>query len=95
MASFNGITHVVMEMVCKLVIEDVHNGKENRSEYGMTLQNCREFLKNHNNYKVVFARRQTNGRAHALARASISYASRIVFDVIPNCIATIIINKMP
>jgi hypothetical protein len=90
-----GYQHLVMEMVCKLVIEDVHNGKENRSEYGMTLQNCREFLKNHNNYKVVFARRQAKGSGHALARAAISYASRIIFYVILNCIATIIINEMP
>jgi hypothetical protein len=42
----------------------------------------------------VFTRRQANGSAHALARAALSHASRSTFDVIPSCIATIIINEM-
>jgi hypothetical protein len=32
---------------------------------------------------------------HALAIASLSHVSRNNFDVIPNCIATIIINEIP
>jgi hypothetical protein len=58
------------------------------------VQNCKIFLKNHNNYKVVFTRRKANGSAHTLARAAVSHASRTTFDVIPNYIAPIIINEM-
>ncbi|GAU21178.1 hypothetical protein TSUD_10950 [Trifolium subterraneum] len=43
--AYIGYQHVVMEMNCKLVIEDVCNGKENRSEYSMILQDCRIFLR--------------------------------------------------
>jgi len=43
----------------------------------------------------VFTRRQANGSSHALARKALSHASRNIFDVIPRCIATIIINEMP
>jgi hypothetical protein len=43
----------------------------------------------------VFAGRQVNGISHALARATLSYASSNIFYVIRNYIAIIIINEMP
>jgi hypothetical protein len=41
------------------------------------------------NFIVVFVRRQANGSAHVLARVALSHVSRVTFDVIPPCIATI------
>jgi hypothetical protein len=38
--------------------------------------------------------RQSNDSAHALTRAALSHVSRNIFDVILNCIATIIMNEM-
>jgi hypothetical protein len=43
---------------------------------------------------VVFTRRHANDSAHSLAKAVLFHVSRNIFDIIPNCIATIIINDM-
>ncbi|PNX90229.1 hypothetical protein L195_g046352, partial [Trifolium pratense] len=37
-------------------------------------------LSSYPDFVAVFARRQANGNAHALARATLSHASRITFD---------------
>jgi hypothetical protein len=58
------------------------------------VQNCKTFLKNHNNYKIVFSRCKANESAHILARAALSHASCTTFDVISSCIVHIIINEM-
>ncbi|KAK2415611.1 hypothetical protein QL285_038077 [Trifolium repens] len=92
-ASYN-YQHVIIELDCQQVVNDVYTNKSNCSEYGLIVQNYKTFLKNHNNYKVVFTRRKANESAHTLARAVLSHASRTTFDVIPSCIAPIIINEM-
>jgi ribonuclease HI len=61
--------NAILEMDCKLVIDDINKNKLNLSEYDMILQDCKTFLSHHNNYKVVFTRRQENGSTHALAWA--------------------------
>jgi ribonuclease HI len=86
--------NVMFELDCKTVVEDVHSSKVNYSEYGLLIDDCKSLLSNHTNYLVVFTRRQTNGSAHALARAALSHASRITFHYIPNCIATFIMNEI-
>jgi hypothetical protein len=92
----SGYDHkVVFELDCKMVVDDIHNNYPNHSEYGSIIQDCKNiYLISNNDFVVVFTRRQSNGSAHALALAALSHASRGTFDVIPNCIATIIINEM-
>jgi ribonuclease HI len=90
-----GYNKVIFELDCKIVVDDVNKMSINQSEYGSIIQNCRTLLHHYNNFIVVFARRQANGSAHALARAALSHASRSTFNVIPNCIATIVMNEMP
>jgi len=80
---------VIFESDCKMLVDDVHFNKVNHSEYGLIVKSCRNLLQNFNNHEVVFTRLQANGNAHALARATLSYAPRNVFDVIPRCIVTI------
>ncbi|AES97221.1 hypothetical protein MTR_5g047250 [Medicago truncatula] len=46
-------------------------------------------------HNIVFTRRQANGSAHVLSQEALSHASRSTFDVIPFCIATIIMNETP
>jgi hypothetical protein len=75
-----------------MVVDDVHNKKYNNSEYGSLFDDCRIILSNHSDFIVAFTRRQTNGNAHTLARAALSHTSRNIFNVIPTCIASIIIN---
>jgi hypothetical protein len=67
----------------------------NQSEYGSIIQNCRTLLHHYNDFIVVFDRRQANSSAHALARTTLSHAFRNTFNVIPNYIATIVMNEMP
>jgi hypothetical protein len=92
----SGYHKVVFELDCsKMVVDDIHNNYPNHSEYGSIIQDCKNiYLISNNDFVVVFTTRQANGSAHALARAAISHASRSTFDVIPNYIATIIINEM-
>jgi hypothetical protein len=78
------------EMDCKMVVDDVHNKKQNNSEYGSLIDDCRTIFSNHSDFIVAFTRCQANGSAHALARATLPHASHATFDVIPNCIITIL-----
>ncbi|PNY03705.1 replication protein A 70 kDa DNA-binding subunit [Trifolium pratense] len=75
--------------------DDVHKDKPNHPEYSSLIVNCRTSLSSYPDFVVAFARRQAKGSAHAIARTTLSHASRITFDVIPHCIATIILNEMP
>jgi len=50
---------VIIEMDCKRVVDDLHNSKLDRSEYGSIISQCRTLLSFKNNYKVVFTRRQS------------------------------------
>jgi hypothetical protein len=81
---------VVFELDCKIVVDDIHYNYPNHSEYGSIIQDCKNILDLYNDFVVVFTRQQANSSAHALARVASSYASHNTFDVIPNCIATII-----
>lgn len=58
------------------------------------MDNCRDILKRHNNFKVVFTRRQANDSVHDLARASISYAHRNDFHYPLECIMNLFGNNM-
>jgi hypothetical protein len=90
-----GYNKVIFELDCKIVVDDVNKMSINQLEYGSIIQNCRTLLHHYNDFIVVFARRQTNGSAHALPRTTLSHASRSTFNVIPNCIAIIVMNEMP
>lgn len=46
--------HVIFELDCKMVIDDVHSEKLNHLKYGSVLQDCKILLENYNNYQVVF-----------------------------------------
>jgi hypothetical protein len=89
-----GYHKVIFEMDCKMVVDDVHNKKQNVSEHGSLIDECRTILSNHSDFIIAFTRCQVNGSAHALARAAIFHASRATFYIIPNCITTIIMNEM-
>jgi hypothetical protein len=77
-----------------MIMKDVKHNKSNRLEYSSIINKCRTLLSNFKDYVVIFAWRQANESAHALAEAVLSHASHNIFDVIPTCIASIIINEM-
>jgi len=78
-----GYHNVIIELDCKMDVDDVRNSKINFSEYGLIIQNCRTLLDQYNNFVVVFTRRQANGSAHALTQEVLSRASLSIFYVIP------------
>ncbi|KAK2407645.1 Ribonuclease H superfamily protein [Trifolium repens] len=90
-----GYRNVIFELDCKTVVDDIDSSKDNHSEYGLLIEDCKSMLSPHSNYVVAFTRRQANGSAHALARAALSHASRITFNYIPNYILTLIMNEKP
>jgi len=61
--------NVILEMNCKLVIDDNNKNKLNLFEYDVILQDCKTLFSHHYNYKVLFTRRQANDSAYALAHA--------------------------
>lgn len=77
----------------KQVVDNVCNDKSDFSEYGSIIAECRTILVSCNNFRVVFTRRHANDSAHALAKASTTYASCTIFDHIPNCIWNIVMNE--
>ena len=62
-----------------MVVDDVHNGKINLSEYCSIIQNYRTLLNHYNDLVVTFTRLQAKGSAHALARATLSHAFKQYF----------------
>lgn len=77
----------ILEMDCRLVLDDANKDKLNLSQYGVILQDYKTLLSRHNNYKIVFTKRQANGSTYALTRAALSYASCNIFYLIQRCIA--------
>lgn len=61
-----GASLCVLELDCKMVVDDVNKDKSNHLVYDVILQDCKTLLVNHNNYKVVFSKRQANDSTHAL-----------------------------
>jgi ribonuclease HI len=89
-----GYNKVIFEMNRKMVVNDVHKYKPNRSEYGSLIRNCKTLLSNYSDLVVGFAGRPANDSAHALAKVTLSHASHITFNFIPQCITNIIMNEM-
>jgi hypothetical protein len=88
------LSNVLIELDCKLVVDDIVDGTKNQSEFGNIMSTCSSLLTHLPNLKISFARRQANFVALTLARESKLYASRHVFDWIPSCITTIIMNEI-
>lgn len=63
-------------------------------QYGSFIDDCRDILKSHNNFKVAFTRRQANNSVHALARASISYPPCNDFHYPPKRILNLFSNNI-
>lgn len=88
-----GLSNVLIGLDCKLLVDGIVDGTKNQSEFGNIMSTCRSLLTHFPNFKISFARRQANFVAHTLARESKLYASRHVFDWIPSCITTTIMNE--
>lgn len=60
------------------------------SEYGTTVADCKEILRNRNDIKVQWVSRSSKEAAHMLAKTSIAYDHSMIWNYIPNCISDFI-----
>jgi hypothetical protein len=89
-----GITHVTFETDSKSVVDAIHALCDGASKFSSLICNIKNVLMLNPNFVVKFVKRQANMVTHILARASISWASRNVSELIPLCIATLLNNEM-
>jgi len=89
-----GLTRVVFETDCQLVVNAVLGNNSYVNELGILLSNCRTLLFFNASYALAYVGRQANRVAHNLARASILHASPTTFYHSPYCIHSIILDEM-
>jgi ribonuclease HI len=89
-----GLSKVQIELDCKLVVESILDRTNSQSEFGTIINMCRSLLQQFSNFEISFVRRQANYVAHGLARESKLYTRHHVFDSIPSCINSILLNEI-
>jgi len=89
-----GLSKVRIELDRKLVVDSIFDRTNNQSEFGNIIHMCRSLLQQFSNFKISFVRRQVNYVAHGLARESKLYARHHIFDSIPSCINSILLNEI-
>uniref|UniRef100_A0A803QB69 RNase H type-1 domain-containing protein n=1 Tax=Cannabis sativa TaxID=3483 RepID=A0A803QB69_CANSA len=86
---------VIVESDCLTLINDVKSTKTLVSPYGFVLQDCRGLLTSLVDVDCKFVKRSANSLAHALARASLFEADRILSgDSLPTCYASIVLGDL-
>ncbi|KAJ8623633.1 hypothetical protein MRB53_032163 [Persea americana] len=78
-----GINKVIFELDSKLVVDAVLANVLDMSEFGIIISNCVSLVNLAHGFSVQFVKRQANGVAHALARASCMHASPCTWQVPP------------
>jgi hypothetical protein len=76
------ISRMLIELDCKLVVEDVIDTSSNQTKLDTIIKLCRSFLSFNLNFEISFIRRQVNCVAHHLTRASKLYVSHQIFEFI-------------
>ena len=89
-----GLSKVQIELDSKLVVESILDRTNSQSEFGTIINICRSLLEQFSNFKISFVMRQANYVVHGLARESKLYARHHVFDSIPSCINSILLNEI-
>jgi ribonuclease HI len=93
-ATRRGFIYVSFESDSKLVVDAINHRQTGVSEFSLLISHIQSLLNLHNYFEVKYVRRQANKVAHYLARAAFSMSSRRVFDSVPPCIETYLINEM-
>jgi ribonuclease HI len=89
-----GFKYVIFESDSRLVVDAITSSNNGISEFSHLIAHIQFLLRSNNYFEVKYVKRQANNVAHTLARAAYSMSSRRVFDSIPRCIDTILINEM-
>jgi ribonuclease HI len=89
-----GLSHVIFESDSKVVVDAIASRQVGVSEFSIVISHIQSLLLTNSYFEVKFVKRQANKVAHSLARAAYSMSSRCIFDSIPRCIATYLINEI-
>lgn len=89
-----GYEEAILEFDCKLLVDHLHSSIEDHTEFGDLVMQCKYLLSFKPLFKVHFIKRQANEVAHKLARMAATTACTRVFSLVPDCIASLIINEM-
>ncbi|XP_073295662.1 uncharacterized protein [Primulina huaijiensis] len=80
------VQDVIFESDSKVVVEAINLEREDDSEFGAIISECREVLRQRPSFSVCFTRRQAIKVAHNLARASCFYARHSIWNTPPDFI---------
>jgi len=76
--------NIDFEIDSKITRNVFHSARDDISEFGYIIASCRSLFNSHfTNFRVEFARRQTNVVAHALAGEATFLASPAIYFNIP------------
>lgn len=86
--------HVVLELDCKTITYGINTSSAGVTDNYVILGKCLEALTSLSNSVVSFVGRQVNYIAHTLTKMARLNSSSKVFNYIPYCIQTVILNEM-
>jgi hypothetical protein len=90
-----GLNNVIFNLDAKSVVDSFNKTTHDLSYFGFIIKDCKSYLLNLcSNSLVEFSRRQATMEAHKLAMTAIYMDNSHVFELMPNCILTYIINDM-
>jgi ribonuclease HI len=89
-----GMSSVIFESDCKIVIDIVLSDLVPPNELGDIIHRCKDLLASHNGYVVRHIRRQANKVAHTITRAALSHPSPHIFIDVPDYLSSLLLNEM-
>ncbi|KAK2383934.1 hypothetical protein QL285_071338 [Trifolium repens] len=91
---FRGYNDVIFETDAQNIVGAIRSRKQGISEFSVIINKIKCLLSLCSGFEVKLIRRQANRVAHTIARASLSWPRRHVFDVVPLCIHNLLSNEM-
>jgi hypothetical protein len=89
------LANVDFELDSQIVVTRFHGKKEDASEHGDVINDCKRIYNSlFTNSRLFIKRQQVNEATHALTRVTTSIANFHLFIDIPTCISNIIDNEM-
>jgi ribonuclease HI len=88
-----GYSFVIFESDSKLVVDALSSRQVGVSEFCILISRIQSLLRTNNYFEVKYVKRQANKVAHSLARAAFSMSRRRIFDSVPRCIESYLINE--
>jgi hypothetical protein len=88
------IQQVQFETDSKIVADAILHQHGGFSKFCLLIRHISNLLLSNANFSVKFIKRQVNMVTHTLARVPISWPSHYIFDSLPICISSLLINEM-